>query len=126
MKKLVIGLFLFMMLLVGVIAFRVWLSIQLDEGVVAYKQERYQDSFKILLPLAKIGNSNAQKIIGLSYAYGHGVEVDSEKAKELLLKDEINAEFMFKEIGLNYKYGKGKLKPNQKLSQYWISLSEKQ
>lgn len=52
----------------------------LKSGIDAYKQKRYEESFRILKPLAKEGNSEAQNYVGLMYANGRGVEQSDRKA----------------------------------------------
>ena len=50
-----------------------------EEGRKAYINGNFKEAFKILRPLAKNGDSEAQKMLGIMYDYGHGVKADSEK-----------------------------------------------
>ena len=51
-----------------------------EEGREAYINGDYQRAFQILSPLAEGGNSEAQKMMGIMYDYGHGVKADPKKA----------------------------------------------
>ena len=53
-----------------------------DEGREAYINGDYQRALQILTPLATQGNSEAQKMLGIMYDYGHGVKADPKRALE--------------------------------------------
>jgi TPR repeat protein len=57
-----------------------------DEGRKAYLEGDYARAYQILMPLAEGGNSDAQKLVGVMYDYGHGVRQDISKALEWYLK----------------------------------------
>jgi TPR repeat protein len=54
---------------------------QLEEGKKAFYYQHYDQSFKLLLPLAQKGNVEAQYAVGYSYYYGKGVIEDQEKGQ---------------------------------------------
>jgi TPR repeat protein len=53
---------------------------ELDAGGFALKTEDYPTALKKLRPLAYLGDSTAQYLLGLMYAYGWGVARDDEAA----------------------------------------------
>lgn len=120
MKKIVA---LIVVLLGGVVICQLWISARLDDGVVAYKQSRYEESFEILYPLAVLGNDVAGVIVGLSFAYGQGVDMDREKAKNFILSSDKNPEVLFKEIHTSYEKG-GAVEKNAALAEYWRQLAQ--
>ena len=54
---------------------------QLQEGKKAFYYQHFDQSFKLLLPLAQQGNTEAQYAVGYSYYYGKGVLEDQEKGQ---------------------------------------------
>lgn len=110
-------------LLGGVVVFQLWISARLDDGVVAYKQGRYEESFEILYPLAVVGNDVAGVIIGLSFAYGQGVDMDKEKAKDFILSSDRNPKVIFKEIHTSFEKG-GAVEKDAVLAEYWRQLAK--
>jgi hypothetical protein len=56
---------------------------QLDEGVSALKAEDYITTLDKLRPLALLGDSDAQYILGKMYAFGWGVVKDNLISDEL-------------------------------------------
>lgn len=57
-----------------------------QEGREAYIDGDYKRAFQILSPLAKAGNSEAQKMLGIMYDYGQGVKTDHKKALEWYIR----------------------------------------
>lgn len=55
-------------------------------GKQAYINGDYKRAYDILSPLAKDGNPDAQKMLGIMYDYGQGVEKDPKKALGWYLK----------------------------------------
>jgi TPR repeat protein len=51
-----------------------------DEGLAAYKVSDFKTAMGEWLPLAKQGNGDAQKYIGIMYAKGQGVPADFKEA----------------------------------------------
>ncbi|MEX2525694.1 MAG: hypothetical protein WD750_12110, partial [Gammaproteobacteria bacterium] len=49
-----------------------------DQGREAYINGNYDKAYEILRPLADDGDSEAQKMLGIMYDYGHGVEKDKQ------------------------------------------------
>jgi TPR repeat protein len=56
----------------------------LDDAVVTFKNGDFAEAVALLSPLAEAGEPRAQKLLGIAYAYGHGVEPDSALAQQLL------------------------------------------
>jgi TPR repeat protein len=54
----------------------------LSEGVEAYNSAHYSQAFNELLPLAKQGNSQAQRLIGEMYRFGLGTSLDLQQGVE--------------------------------------------
>ena len=57
-----------------------------EEGRQAYINGDYKGAFRILSPLAKAGNSDAQKMLGIMYDYGQGVKTDHKKALDWYIR----------------------------------------
>lgn len=73
----------------------------LDEALEAINNEDYSTALRLLHPLAKQGDSDAQFLIGLSYSGGLGVEKDLHEAFTWFLKaaEQENAEAQFAVAG---------------------------
>lgn len=65
---------------IGVLAAHSSLANTYDEGRSAYIGGDYQRAYDILMPLAELGDPEAQKIIGIMFDYGQGVENDPQQA----------------------------------------------
>jgi len=65
---------------VSVVAGALLRNAELDAGGVALKTEDYPTALKKLRPLAYLGDSTAQYLLGLMYAYGWGVARNDETA----------------------------------------------
>lgn len=53
---------------------------ELAEAKSAHARRDYLHAFKVLQPLASLGNAEAQLLIGLMYHHGHGVREDDAEA----------------------------------------------
>ncbi len=51
-----------------------------EDGFAAYKRQDYATAIRLLQPLARDGNANAQARIGLMYGVGEGVTKDDQQA----------------------------------------------
>jgi hypothetical protein len=107
----------------GFIAFKYWSSYRIDDGVVAFKQGDYEKSFQLLYPLSELGNKTAKRLIGLSYAYGLGVDVNPDMAFDFLMESEKEPLVTFKEISEVYRVGNEMVKANSELYGYWVKRS---
>lgn len=58
----------------------VYRDIQLDRGTSALKSQNYDKAMKTLKPLAELGDSTPQYILGQMFAFGWGVKQDNEQA----------------------------------------------
>lgn len=70
----------FLLVLLVSISALVYRNMQLDRGLSAFKSENYSEAMNILLPLAKIGDSMPQYMLGQMYAFGWGVTKDDDQA----------------------------------------------
>ncbi len=57
-----------------------------EVGRKAYLDGDYRSAYRILKPLAESGNSDAQKMMGILYDYGQGVDTDPQKALEWYIR----------------------------------------
>lgn len=52
----------------------------IEDGKAAFVQQDYEAALRLLQPLAKAGNAEAQAILGVMYNGGHGVPQDFDAA----------------------------------------------
>ena len=102
-----------------------WSSSRLDDGVVAFKTQRYEEAVQILTPLTWIGNDTAQKTLGFAYAYGLGVEADEKKARRLIEASVHSPETIYSEIAQIYRAGSVDVEPDSEMANYWTNLALK-
>lgn len=97
----------------------------LSEGIIAFKNEQYKESFAILKPLAKSGSSIAQFYMGLMYGKGKGVKHDVKEAVRLFKlssrQDNSDAQYY---LGMAYANGY-RIKEDLPLAHMWLSFSSK-
>ena len=114
-SSIVILLFVFNM-----IGSQVALAESYEEGRKAYINGDYKKAFKILRPLAKDGDSEAQKMLGIMYDYGHGVKADSEKALVWYLRSaEQGHPAVQYQVGAKYFRGDGVKQDYQEAAKWW-------
>ncbi len=91
-----------------------------EEGRAAYISGDYRQAFKILKPLAEEGDSEAQKMLGIIYDYGHGVKADSEKALYwYLLSAEQGHPAVQYQVGAKYFRGDGVKQDYKEAAKWW-------
>ena len=91
-----------------------------EEGRQAYIQGKYREAFKILQPLALDGDSEAQKMLGIMYDYGHGVKANSEKALEWYLRSaEQGQPAVQYQVGAKYFRGDGVKQNYTEAARWW-------
>ena len=91
-----------------------------EEGRAAYISGEYRKAFKILKPLAEDGDSEAQKMLGIIYDYGHGVKADSEKALYwYLLSAEQGHPAVQYQVGAKYFRGDGVKQNYTEAARWW-------
>ena len=73
-----------------------------DEGVTAYKAGDYATAMKEWLPLAKKGDPDAQRNLGMMYTYGEGVKKDLKKAVVWYTKAATQGESSSQAIALEF------------------------
>ena len=64
----------------AVISSRGLVNSEVDEGVKKFNEKKYEEAYKILLPIAENGNPKAQGLIARLYANGWGISKDSNAA----------------------------------------------
>lgn len=75
------GYVILIVLLVGVVALAfVYRNIQLDRGMSALKSQNYGEAMKALKPLAELGDSMPQYLLGQMFAFGWSAKRDDEQA----------------------------------------------
>ena len=101
-----------------------WVAAETYEaGRKAYIAGEYRKAFKILQPLAKDGDSEAQKMLGIMYDYGHGVKANSERALHwYLLSAEQGQPAVQYQVGAKYFRGDG-VKQNYKEAAHWWEMA---
>ncbi len=91
-----------------------------EEGRKAYINGNFKKAFKILRPLAKNGDSEAQKMLGIMYDYGHGVKADSEKALVWYLRSaEQGHPAVQYQVGAKYFRGEGVRQDYKEAAKWW-------
>jgi len=78
----------------------------LEAGIAAMNRKDYPTAFRLLEPLAKAGNAQAQLRLGLLYYHGHGVRESDAEAMRWFERAarQGNAEAQF-QLGNMYAYG---------------------
>ena len=91
-----------------------------DAGRAAYINGDYARALEILKPLAEDGNSEAQKLLGIMYDYGHGVKVDPKRALEWYTKsaEQGDPAVQFK-VGAKYFRGDGAERNYKEAAKWW-------
>ncbi len=83
-------------------------EILLEKGRRAYMEGNFESAKSFWLPLAELGNSDAQAWIGSLYANGDGVEVDDYKAFEWYVKSASGGNVQAQSnVGAMYAMGNG-------------------
>lgn len=109
---------LFVVLVVSLLACGKILASDLDAGIAAMRGKDYPNAVRLLEPLARAGNAQAQVRMGLLYYHGHGVrESDSEAMRWFeQAARQGNAEAQF-HLGNMYAYGLGELRKDVDVDQ---------
>ena len=90
----------------------------------AFSDGNYGQALVLLKPLADAGIAEAVGMLGLAYQKGAGVEVDSEKAVELLQKAvEMGDAVAAHNLGLLYQEGMPGVEKNELVSQRYFELA---
>lgn len=91
-----------------------------EEGRKAYIEGEHRRAFRILQPLAEAGNSEAQKMLGIMYDYGHGVKADSEKALHWYLQSAKQGHPAVQyQVGAKYFRGDGVRQDYREAARWW-------
>ena len=108
----------------------VYRNIQFDKGTSALKAEDYETTIRKLKPLAIVGDSDAQFLLGQMYAFGWGVSKDENKALDWLRRsarwtrnepDKAAAAAYY--IGRDYAEGVGAVRKNDAEAVKWFKIA---
>lgn len=109
----------------------------LSDALSAYKAEDYAKAVKLFMPLAQQGDANAQFLLGLMYADGHGISyddrdgvkwwqwADKEAVKWFRLAAEKSNAPAQAHLGSMYYFGRG-VTVDYKEAVKWYRLAAKQ
>lgn len=108
----------------------IYWNTQLDKGMSALKAEDYTTALHKLKPLAMVGDSTAQEIIGLMYAHGWGVPKDRNEALTWLRRsarwtktESDKAAVAAYYIGKNYMQGFGMIRKDEAEAVRWFKIA---
>jgi len=108
------------LLILSVVSLQPVMAQSYEEGRKAYINGEYKKAFKILSSLANDGDSEAQKMLGIMYDYGHGVKADSEKALSWYLRSaEQGHPAVQYQVGAKYFRGDGVKQNYQEAAKWW-------
>lgn len=91
-----------------------------DTGRSAYISGDYETALKILKPLAEQGDPEAEKIMGMMYDYGHGVDKDKREALKWYIKaaEQGNPDIQY-HVGAKYFHGDGTGQDYVEAARWW-------
>lgn len=86
--------------------------------------DKFEAAYEALLPLANSGNADAEKLIGVMYAMGLGVERDDERAFEWYLRAAMRGHPGAQTgVAWYYEVGRGVSAPDLVRAYMWYALS---
>lgn len=91
-----------------------------ETGRSAYISGDYETALKFLKPLADNGDPEAQKIMGIMYDYGHGVEKDQQEALQWYIRaaEQGNPDVQY-HVGAKYFHGEGTDQDYAEAAKWW-------
>ncbi|MEM1317879.1 MAG: tetratricopeptide repeat protein [Pseudomonadota bacterium] len=85
---------------------------------------KFEDARKLMLPLARSGNADAEELIGVMYALGLGVEKDDRRAFEWYLRSSLKGHPGAQSgLAWYYEVGRGLPAPDKVRAHMWYTLS---
>lgn len=103
---------------------------QLDKGISALKAEDYATTLHKLKPLAMMGDSTAQEVLGQMYVHGWGVPKDENKALKWLRRsarwtktESDKAAVAAYYIGKDYAEGVGVIRKDEAEAVRWFKIA---
>ena len=97
----------------------------LENGIKAFKAQKYTEALNLLQPLANHGNAEAQCIIGNIYHLGLGVEKNGSEALKWYLKSAKQGDpIASNNLAGIYLMGDCGVIPNQEQAIEWYKLSQ--
>jgi TPR repeat protein len=108
------------LLLAGLLAASAAAAQDYDAGREAYVSGNYKRALEIIRPLAEDGHSEAQKLLGLMYDYGHGVPADPERALEWYVRSAEQGDPAVQyQVGAKYFRGDGTALNLREAARWW-------
>ena len=99
---------------------------ELEKGLAAYKQRDYVKALSILSPLAKQGNTEAQRKLGVMYRHGLGVKQNDALAIEWYRKAAEGGHVRAQNsLGIMYRFGLGVSKDSTEAAK-WLKAAAEQ
>jgi hypothetical protein len=115
-----VSIYLLLIFSTGLVCSHTVLAQSYEDGRSAYIQGNYIRAYELLLPLAEEGNAEAQKILGIMYDYGHGVEKDQERALEWYLRAASQGQVSVQyQVGAKYFRGEGTYRNYEEAAIWW-------
>jgi len=97
-----------------------------EEGRAAYLEGDYPTAYEILRPLAESGNAEAQKMMGIMYDYGQGVDSDPEQAFRWYLRSAEQGDPAVQyQVGAKYFKGDGIEQNYAEAARWWKLAADK-
>ncbi|KAG1647625.1 Sel1-repeat-containing protein YbeQ [Nymphon striatum] len=88
------------------------------------EDNKFEQAYAALSPLARSGNADAEELIGVMYALGLGVEKDDRRAFEWYLRSSLKGHPGAQSgIGWYYEVGRGLPAPDLVRAYMWYTLS---
>lgn len=101
----------------------IYRNIRLDRGLSALKAERYAAAYEDLQPLAALGDSEAQVVLGLMTAYGWAVARNQEEAVHWFTRSGRPIAAYAYEVGDSYAQGVGSIPKDELLAASWFKIA---
>lgn len=91
-----------------------------EAGRAAYLSGNYEQALRIIRPLAEVGSSEAQKLLGVMYDYGHGVPADPVQALQWYIKSAEQGDPAVQyQVGAKYFRGEGVAQDQVEAAKWW-------
>ncbi len=91
-----------------------------DEGRAAYISGNYSTALDILTPLAESGDAEAQKMLGIMYDYGQGVEANPQTALQWYIKSAEQGQTAVQyQVGAKYFKGESIPQDYNEAARWW-------
>ena len=96
----------------------------LEQARDLMEANKFEEARKLMLPLARSGNADAEELIGVMYALGLGVEKDDRRAFEWYLRSSLKGHPGAQSgLAWYYEVGRGLPAPDKVRAHMWYTLS---